>query len=126
MGRQFRAARVAQTVRKGLGIARTPRLRDSAPPWLHVVEAIPPAEILIRTIPVAHHLPDPHMRKPRRTYRPQRIVYEEDELRQTFFRDHPWELARPRVIVEMDGKDARLYDWSRGLVQPGLPLGGEW
>lgn len=56
---------------------------------------------------------------------PQKIVYEEDELRRTFFKDHPWELARPRIIMELDGKDARYLDWSKGLLQSGFPLTGE-
>lgn len=126
MVRQFRASRIAQVVQKNLANQINDRVVQVAPPWLKVVESIPPSEVLTRTIPVAHHAPSPRMHKPRRTYRPQRIVYEEDELRQTFFRDHPWELARPRVVLEMDGKDAQRYDWSKGLVQVGLPLCGEW
>ncbi len=66
------------------------------------------------------------MKKPSRTFHPQKIVYEEDELRRVFFKDHPWELARPRMMVELDGKDSRRVDWSRGLRQPGMPLSGEW
>lgn len=29
------------------------------------------------------------------------------------------------MIIEMDGKDALRYDWSKGLRQPGMPLCGE-
>ncbi|OAA55799.1 37S ribosomal protein rsm25 [Niveomyces insectorum RCEF 264] len=125
MGRQYRATRLVQTIHKNLVTQRTQRLREVVPIWLSVVEQIPPTESHIRTIPVRHQDPDPRMHKPRRTYLPQRIVYEEDELRQTFFHDHPWELARPRVIVESDGKDTRCFDWSTGLIQPGMPLCGE-
>jgi len=126
MGRQFRAARLARTVRRKLDMPFSKLRTEATPPWLAVLESIPPAEILTRPIPVQHRLADPKMKKPRNTYRPQEITYEEDELRQRFFRDHPWELARPRVMVEFDGKDARRYDWSRGLRQPGIPLTGEW
>ncbi|CAK7198006.1 mitochondrial ribosomal small subunit component [Sporothrix eucalyptigena] len=125
MVRQFRAARVADVANK---IIRTQYRKDDwpvVPAWLKAIETIPPAEVITRTIPIAHHPPNPKLRKPRRTYRPQKIVYEEDELRQTFYRDHPWELARPRVVLETDGKDARRYDWSKGLVQEGIPLCGE-
>ncbi|CAK7272747.1 mitochondrial ribosomal small subunit component [Sporothrix epigloea] len=125
MVRQFRAARIADVVNKNIRSKYRPKSWPVAPLWLKAVEAVPPAEVLTRTIPIAHQPPNPHMRKPRRTYRPQQITYEEDGLRQTFFRDHPWELARPRVILETDGKDAQRYDWSKGLRQEGLPLCGE-
>lgn len=29
------------------------------------------------------------------------------------------------MVIEMDGKDARRCDWSKGLKQPGIPLSGE-
>lgn len=51
-------------------------------------------------------------------------MYEEDKLRMNFFQDHPWELARPRVILEDDGKDGQKVDWSE-LDQPGRQLNGE-
>ncbi len=124
--RQFRAARLAQAIKKNLAIPIGRNWKETRPPWLAVVESIPPAEILTRPVPVQHQPPNLRMTKPRRTYKPQQITYEEDALRRTFFRDHPWELARPRVIVEFDGKDARRFDWSRGLRQPGMPLNGEW
>jgi len=57
-------------------------------------------------------------------FKPQQIVYEEDSIRQDFFRDHPWELARPRILLETDGKDGQKCDWSK-LRQPGRPLNGE-
>lgn len=86
---------------------------------------IPPTEILTRPRPTTHQDPDPRKRRPRRTYIPERITFPEDALRRTFFKDHPWELARPRVIVETDGKDAYGVDWSKGLRQPGRQVTGE-
>ena len=38
--------------------------------------------------------------------------------------DHPWELARPRVVLENDGKDFEKNDWS-SISQPGRALNGE-
>ena len=57
-------------------------------------------------------------------FQPMPIVYPEDKLRSEFFGDHPWELARPRVILENDGKDGEKWDWSR-IVQPRKKLDGE-
>ncbi len=44
-------------------------------------------------------------------FQPQKITYQEDELREAFFGDHPWELARPRLVLENDGKDGQRNDW---------------
>lgn len=125
MGRLFRAARLGKAARDSLNSRTVNRVTEVAPPWLEVLETIPPTEILVRTIPVQHQTPAKPLRKPRNTYRPQHIVYEEDELRTTFFKDHPWELARPRVMLETDGKDYQRVDWSKGLRQIGLPVTGE-
>lgn len=57
-------------------------------------------------------------------FKPQYMTFEEDQLRKNFYGDHPWELARPRIVLENDGKDAQNYDWS-GIQQPGRPLDGE-
>jgi small subunit ribosomal protein S23 len=125
MNRQYRAQRVVDVAQKHLASKVNENHTPVAPPWLKVLEMIPPTDVITRDIPVTLQAPDPRMRKPRRTYMPQKIVYEEDQLRTTFFKDHPWELARPRVVLEADGKDPRRYDWSTGLVQEGIPLSGE-
>ena len=46
------------------------------------------------------------------------------QLRSDFFGDHPWELARPRLVVEDSGNDAKGYDW-RTIQQKGKQLDGE-
>jgi len=96
------------------------------PPWYRVVGAIPPTTTLVRTPPV--QLQEKKTRKsahkPSRMFQPHYIVYPEDELRRQFFQDHPWELARPRILVENDGKDFMRYDWSK-MRQPGKMLDGE-
>ena len=125
MGRHFRPARIYQTVKKDL----TSHLHDNEfkryPAWLKTLETIPPTEILTRKYAFQHTTPNPKAKKPRRLYRPTHIVYPEDELRKVFYKDHPWELARPRMILELDGRDAQYRDWSKGLRQPGMPLCGE-
>lgn len=56
--------------------------------------------------------------------KPQKIVYPEDKLRAQFYKDHPWELARPRILVENDGLDFKRYNWSQ-MRQVGKGLDGE-
>lgn len=125
MGRNLRATRVYQTVKRSLMHPNSHSAIELPPKWLQVVERYPPAEILTRPAPTRHQDPDPRQRRPRHIFRPQRITFPEDKLRRTFFKDHPWELARPRIAVELDGKDARYVDWSRGLRQPGMVVSGE-
>lgn len=96
------------------------------PAWYRAVAANPPTTTLIRTFPVRHangRKPNPK-RKPANLYKPQQIVYKEDALRSQFFKHHPWELARPRVLVENDGRDQQRYDWSK-LQQRGKAVDGE-
>ncbi|KAH6620815.1 37S ribosomal protein S25, mitochondrial [Chaetomium sp. MPI-SDFR-AT-0129] len=132
-GRKFTAAQVYNTARARAGKPIIPGRAAPVPPaWVHALRNIPPAEVLTRPYPV-QHAPPPTSRAPkqlktgvpRNMFRPQRIVHPEDQLRQEFFRDHPWELARPRLVVELDGLDGRRRDWGRGLRQPGMALSGE-
>lgn len=51
------------------------------------------------------------MRKTRfRPPTPPRIVYPEDKLRRRFFKDHPFELARPVCLIEKDGRSESNWD----------------
>lgn len=125
-GRQIRPARVAKAVAQEIQHHVLAGHAVAEPPWFKIVKAVPPAESLVRTVAVRHRMLDARATKPKKLYRPQRITYIEDALRTSFYKDHPWELARPRIVLESDGKDNRLCDWSKGLRQPGLPLTGEW
>jgi small subunit ribosomal protein S23 len=122
MGRHLRPLRVHQLASQMLETGRLQR----EPPWYRVVGAIPPTTTLVRTPPI--QLQEKKTRKsahkPSRMFQPHYIVYPEDELRRQFFQDHPWELARPRILVENDGKDFMRYDWSK-MRQPGKMLDGE-
>ncbi|TRX94567.1 hypothetical protein FHL15_004519 [Xylaria flabelliformis] len=123
--RQIRPLRVYQTVSNLVNHRIIPNVKVQKPVWYNVVESIPPSETVTRPYPVQHIKQNPKIRRPSRLFQPQKLVYEEDGLRHQFYKDHPWELARPRMIVEMDGRDAERYDWSKGLRQPGMPLCGE-
>lgn len=138
----FTALRVRQTALRQHAAGKT----RAPPKWLDVVADIPPAQVLVRNQAPQHQLVRQRVKtlpgtskpqvvfevqekriKPKKASRmflPTEIKYEEDQLRQEFFRDHPWELARPRVLVESTGKDSEHYDWSR-LQQPGKRLDGE-
>lgn len=123
MGRyDLRPARVRQTAQMLLSSQRI----KQAPAWFKVMHDVPPSEMLVRTLPVQHIDQPKHkrVRKASRLFQPQRMAYQEDALRLEFFSDHPWELARPRVLVEVDGKDHHKWDWSKKF-QPGRPQGGE-
>jgi len=127
-GRKFLAARVLKTAEAHLASSVIDKKPNVAAPWVHAVRHIPPAEVLTRPYPIQHTEPRDRGRaaqRPRNLFRPTAIVHPEDQLRQDFYRDHPWELARPKLMLELDGKDARLRDWSKGLRQPGMALSGE-
>ncbi|EJT79420.1 37S ribosomal protein S25 [Gaeumannomyces tritici R3-111a-1] len=125
-GRDLRAVNVAKAVRQSLSAFRgNERGRPATPKWLKAIESIPPSELLTRPVPVQHQKVASKSRSPKNIFKPQNIVYPEDKLRQEFYRDHPWELARPRVILEVDGKDSWYCDWSKGIAQRGIPLTGE-
>jgi small subunit ribosomal protein S23 len=120
MGRyDFAPLRVRQTAKALVDSKRNAAL----PPWYGIVGDIPPGETLARPVMQA---PRVHGKSKRasKLFQPLRITYPEDKLRQEFFGDHPWELARPRVVVEDTGNDAKQYDWS-SIVQPGKQLDGE-
>ncbi|KAF1960452.1 37S ribosomal protein Rsm25 [Byssothecium circinans] len=119
MGRyDFRAIRVRQTAKALFDTKRIPHL----PQWYDIIGDIPPSETLARPLQRA---PQPKRgKKPSKMFQPLPIRYEEDRLRSDFFGDHPWELARPRLVVEDSGNDAKKYDWSK-IVQPGKQLDGE-
>lgn len=55
-----------------------------------------------------------------KTERPQKIVYPEDKLRRRFYEDHPWELRRPRCLIETSG-DGTRRNWT-SLLQPGRSI----
>lgn len=119
MGRyDFRALRVRQTAKALFDSKRNQNL----PQWYDVVGNIPPSETLAR--PVLRVPKIRHARKASKLFKPLPIAYPEDKLRSEFFGDHPWELARPRLVVEDSGNDAKGYDWSN-IVQPGKQLDGE-
>lgn len=139
----FTALRVRQTALRQKASGKISKL----PQWVDVVADIPPTQVLVRNQPIRHQLVrqrvktlpgsselqivfetdekrQSKVKKPSRLFQPVEIKYEEDQLRREFFRDHPWELARPRIVLESTGKDYEKYDWSR-LQQPGKRLDGE-
>lgn len=125
-GRQIRPARVLQSVSEELTHKLIGNKNVPKPPWFEIMKSVPPSETIVRTLSPQIGFQNRKARKPKHLFRPQKITYLEDRLRDVFYKDHPWELARPRVIMEVDGKDYQKCDWSRGLRQNGIPLTGEW
>jgi small subunit ribosomal protein S23 len=121
-GRNLKPSRVYQTASALLASQSIPQ----APVWFKTIGAIPPGEILTRSQPPQHRdiRLSKKVRKPSKSFKPQQIVYEEDQLRSQFYNDHPWELARPRILLENDGRDGQKCNWAR-ISQPGRPLTGE-
>ncbi|KAI7868600.1 mitochondrial ribosomal protein S25 [Spinellus fusiger] len=113
-------------------------LLKSNPVWLPVLQANPPGPSIIRaqnpitnvsaqtefeallSKPKPHSTASRHQQKHLRTRppRPLPIVYPEDKLRRQFYKDHPYELARPKVLVEEDCEQNRT-DFSQ-LLLPGM------
>ena len=116
----FRPARVHQTATQ---LLRTERIK-ARPSWYDVAADIPPSQILVRTQPVQHSETRKGAKKPSKLFKPQKVSYPEDALRRTFFKDHPWELARPRVVLEDSGDDYRRQHWG-SIRAPGGHLSGE-
>jgi small subunit ribosomal protein S23 len=94
------------------------------PPWFDAIAQIPPGEKLVR--PAHRFGPRGRTtgRKPSRMFQPLPISFPEDRLRSEFYGDHPWELARPKVVVENSGHDSKDWDWSK-IEQAGKNLDGE-
>ncbi|CAI4064558.1 mitochondrial 37S ribosomal protein mS23 SKDI_09G0770 [Saccharomyces kudriavzevii IFO 1802] len=59
----------------------------------------------------------------KKLYKPPKLTYVEDRLRALFYKQHPWELSRPKILVENEIGDED-YDWGR-MLQLGKPLDGE-
>lgn len=92
------------------------------PPWYTAIAQTPPSSKLTR----------PPLRRSQkagkrssRIFTPANLSYKEDQLRWEYFNDHPWELARPRVVLENDGRDMERWDWSVELdLSLNRPRGG--
>lgn len=124
MGRLgLRSTTVGQTAQHLLETRRI----TQPPIWLPVIARHPPGEITHRPLPA--NPPQASKRstfkqKNKRLFHPQPMRYLEDDLRTAFFGDHPWELARPRQVLEQDGRNGRDCDWSR-MRQKTVRLSGE-
>lgn len=105
----------AQRVHKYAAQLLDAKKLTAPPPWYNTVNEIPPSAGLIRPVMQRHQKSG---KKSSRLFSPIKVTYEEDRLRWEYFNDHPWELAKPRVILENDGKDYQKWDWSHALCRP--------
>lgn len=119
MGRyDFRSQRAYDAARDLI----TSKKLKHPPPWYNVVANIPPTASQLQVRPAFRY--KSKRRKASRLFQPLDIRYPEDHLRSNFFAEHPWELARPRIILESDGKDYQHENWER-IIQPSKKLDGE-
>ncbi|ODQ81505.1 hypothetical protein BABINDRAFT_11639 [Babjeviella inositovora NRRL Y-12698] len=112
-------------------------LLEKPPVWMKVVASNPPqkdfTKFALRTKQQTtsekptHKLyrtrTDPHAAKTK-FFKPQKLRFLEDDLRKLFFQQHPWELARPKNIIENTGDDEAFLDWDT-IKQVLKPLDGE-
>ncbi|ABN68219.2 mitochondrial ribosome small subunit component [Scheffersomyces stipitis CBS 6054] len=52
------------------------------------------------------------------------LEFLEDELRDVFYHQHPWEFSRPKTLIENKGDEYKDCDWSH-MLQFNKPLDGE-
>lgn len=53
-----------------------------------------------------------------------KLEFLEDQLRDVFYHQHPWEFSRPKMLVENEGNDVSKCNWSH-MLQLYKPLDGE-
>jgi small subunit ribosomal protein S23 len=143
---QTKAIQVAQRTSYLLNAkgGRPPKPALNPPAWFKVVTALPPTANLVQKPTNLKIYQDkfkptvgsrdgdlfitrsklPHSTNPRHLYRIRPIRYFEDKIRKLFFKQHPWELARPKLMIENDGNDAAKHNW-KSLDQPFKALDGE-
>ena len=120
MGRfDFRSQRAYDAVRDLVQAKRV----QYPPPWFNTVANVPPTASQLLVRPAFRHVPK-KKKKASKLFLPVKINYPEDQLRQKYFSDHPWELARPKVVLESDGKNYQQENWEK-LQQPSRRLDGE-
>jgi small subunit ribosomal protein S23 len=53
-----------------------------------------------------------------------KLEFLEDQLRDVFYHQHPWEFSRPKTLIESSGEDNKKCNWST-MLQFNKPLDGE-
>lgn len=119
-------------------------LLKKQPAWYHVVGAHPPKKNFIRQARLVNPSSEQSIKEPeakkrfkrgkmydtrvkevkKDIYNIPKLRFVEDELRNLFYSQHPWELARPRILLENTGEDSKKQDWS-SLIQLNKQLDGE-
>lgn len=139
------ALRTSQLMHAGSNI-RGGKTAVSEPAWYKVVLANPPTHQLLPRLrklkqyveEVPRSEPEVNSRTGKYTtrakpkfntraghlYKLSKIEYPEDKIRRLFYTNHPWEMARPRNMIENDGRSTAKCNWST-ISQPTLRLSGE-
>ncbi|KAI5965507.1 RSM25 [Candida theae] len=103
-------------------------------PYIHEADSTDPRNDLLK--PKNQHLQKPQLFKTRpassevanknnQIHRIPKLTFLEDELRNYFYLQHPWELSRPKNLIENNGDEiSKKCDWSQ-MLQLHKPLDGE-
>lgn len=108
------------------------------PAWFDAVGAHPPAvDLTKKTKPSGfadpaqslgssktRSLAEDRRAKHDELYQTRKLAFLEDEIRDVFYHQHPWEFSRPKTLVETTGDNQRGCDWLR-MLQPTRALDGE-
>lgn len=121
----LRALRVAQTTSQ---LLQAKHLKNQ-PVWLPTVARIPPSSDIARKPPPSFHATSSSSSasragKVRKVFAIQRIKYLEDGLRERFYKEHPWELARPVLLIESGHPSTGGGEWT-SLRRGGRQVSGE-
>ncbi|KAK6459421.1 mitochondrial ribosome small subunit component [Scheffersomyces xylosifermentans] len=68
--------------------------------------------------------PEDRLQKNNSISRIPKLEFLEDELRDVFYHQHPWEFSRPKTLIENKGDEFKECDWSH-MLQFNKPLDGE-
>ncbi|ODV60635.1 mitochondrial 37S ribosomal protein mS23 [Ascoidea rubescens DSM 1968] len=120
-------------------------LLSKQPVWMPVVAAHPPLKDLIRVPYRLNKLSESRNQdsktktknsnsvfktnnkdlKPANLYKPSNLNFLADELRSLFYKQHPWELANPKLVVENANGDDNISTNYSSILNVGKALDGE-
>ncbi|KAK9450807.1 mitochondrial 37S ribosomal protein mS23 [Limtongia smithiae] len=109
---------ILQLLKRTSHLLRTGTI-GSEPAWYKAVLENPPTTDFIPKLTLedlAKFKKSKDIKKPLKTrdlFKPKRVIFPENHIRTIFYTQHPWELARPKIVIEEDALDFTRHDWSK-------------